>query len=124
MNDGFNIFRIAFSMERMTPGSPSSPLNQAYLGNISRVASHITSKGGYAVLDPHNFGRFNGQIITDTNAFQTFWNNLAGYFKSDSRIVSRKPGGSSHVWTLSPLTMSVLLRSLTPITSTMIWMPG
>ena len=75
-------------MERMAPGNPGAALNADYLKNLSDVASHITGKGAYAVIDPHNFGRYNGQIISNTAQFQTFWQNLAGAFKSDSKIVS------------------------------------
>lgn len=87
MSDGFNTFRIPFAMERMAPGTITATLDPAYLGNISQVASHITSKGGYAILDPHNFGRYNGQIITNTQGFQTFWQNVASNFKSDPNII-------------------------------------
>ncbi len=72
----------------MAPGNPGAALNADYLKNLTDVASHITAQGAYAVIDPHNFGRYNGQIITNTAQFQTFWQNLAGTFKSDSKIVS------------------------------------
>lgn len=74
-------------MERMAQGSIDSALNTAYLTNYSVAVNYITSKGAYAVIDAHNYGRYNGNIITNTTAFQTFWSNLATAFKSNSKVV-------------------------------------
>lgn len=74
-------------MERMAPSGLTSALGTAYLANFTATVNYITNAGGYAVVDPHNFGRFNGAIITDTAGFQTFWQNLAGAFKSNSKVV-------------------------------------
>lgn len=49
--------------------------------------NYITQNGAYAIIDPHNFGRFYGSIITDTAGFQTFWKNLATQFKSNSLVI-------------------------------------
>lgn len=87
MGQGYNIFRFAFAMERMAPSGISATLGAAYLANYTVAVEHVTAKGGYAVLDPHNFGRYNGAIITDTAAFQTFWANLATHFKDNSNVV-------------------------------------
>jgi hypothetical protein len=35
----------------------TSPLNTAYLNNYTQVVNHITQKGGYAIVDPHNYGK-------------------------------------------------------------------
>lgn len=75
-------------MERMARGSIDAALDTAYLTNYSVAVNYITSKGAYAVLDAHNYGRYNGNIINDTAAFKTFWSNMAIAFKSNSRVVS------------------------------------
>ncbi|KAG4430625.1 Endoglucanase gh5-1 [Cadophora sp. M221] len=87
ISEGYNIFRVAFSMERLAPSGISAALGPAYLANLTATVNHITSKGAYAVLDPHNFGRFNGAIISDVNAFKTFWTNLATPFKGNSKVI-------------------------------------
>lgn len=89
MNEGYNIFRVPFLMERMAPGGVASAFDQAYLANYSVAINYITSKGGYAVVDPHNFGRYNGAIITDTTAFGSFWKTLATAYSSNSKVVSQ-----------------------------------
>ncbi|KAK0110954.1 Endoglucanase gh5-1 [Cadophora gregata f. sp. sojae] len=87
IGEGYNIFRIAFSMERLAPSGITGTLGPAYLANLTATVNHITSKGAYAILDPHNFGRFNGAIITDVNSFKTFWTNVANQFKSNSKVI-------------------------------------
>lgn len=86
---GFNTFRIAFLMERLTP--PATGLTGAfdatYLASLKTIATYITGKGGYAVLDPHNFGRYNGGIITDYTSFGTWCRTLASSFTSNSKII-------------------------------------
>jgi endoglucanase len=89
MKEGYNIFRVPFLMERMAPGGVSSAFSAAYLANYTVAINYITQNGGYAVIDPHNFGRYNGAIITDTNAFGAFWKTLATAFKSNAKVVSQ-----------------------------------
>ncbi|KAI5459572.1 glycoside hydrolase superfamily [Mariannaea sp. PMI_226] len=74
-------------MERLTPNSMTGAFNTAYLKNLTDVVNHITQNGGWAVVDPHNYGRFFGNIITDTGAFKTWWQNLASQFKSNSNVI-------------------------------------
>jgi endoglucanase len=75
-------------MERMAVGSMTASLNTAYLDQYSSVINYITQNGAYAVVDAHNYGRYNGQIITDTVGFQTFWSNVASVFKGNPKVVS------------------------------------
>lgn len=74
-------------MERLTTSSLTGQQNAAYLQNLTTVVNHITSSGGWAVLDPHNYGRFFGNIITDTAAFQTWWKNFAAQFKNNDHVI-------------------------------------
>ncbi|KAE8167804.1 putative endo-beta-1,4-glucanase B [Aspergillus tamarii] len=84
---GMNIFRIGFLMERLVLGSVTGSFDDEYLHNLTTIVDHVTSAGAYAVLDPHNYGRYNGQIITATSDFETFWKNVAGRFKSNSQVI-------------------------------------
>lgn len=81
------MFRLPFAMERMAANTLDSPLQTAYLANLTDVVDFITSKGAWAILDPHNFGRYYGNIITDVDAFEAFWNHLASAFSTNSRVV-------------------------------------
>ncbi|RSL58255.1 Endoglucanase gh5-1 [Fusarium duplospermum] len=86
IGQGYNTFRVQLKMERLTSTLTASH-NQAYLDGYSKVVNHITQKGAYAVLDPHNYGRFFGNVITDTSAFQTWWKNFATVFKNNDHVI-------------------------------------
>ncbi|KAK7408786.1 Endoglucanase gh5-1 [Neonectria punicea] len=87
LSQGYNTFRVQLKMERLTPNTLTGAYSTAYLHNLTEVVDHITENGGWAVLDPHNYGRFFGNVITDTAAFQTWWKNFANEFKSNSRVI-------------------------------------
>lgn len=74
-------------MERMVPSTLTSAPNAAYLANYTGTINHITSKGAYAVIDPHNFGRYYGNVITDATGFQAFWKTVATAFKSNTKVI-------------------------------------
>ncbi|KAG8921958.1 hypothetical protein FRC02_012254 [Tulasnella sp. 418] len=97
---GFNTFRIAFMMERISPLSTglTGPFDATYLGDLKKIVSYVTGRGAYAVLDPHNYLRYNGAVITNQNDFSTWWKNLANEFKSDSKVIfdiNNEPNGIS-----------------------------
>ncbi|KAI0873900.1 carbohydrate-binding module family 1 [Hypoxylon argillaceum] len=87
MSQGYNIFRVAFAMERLVPTTLTGAADPNYLKNLTATVNYITSNGGYAILDPHNFGRFYGNIITDTAGFGSFWTTLATAFKSNDKVI-------------------------------------
>jgi hypothetical protein len=74
-------------MERITPNTLTSPFDPLYLGNLTQQINYITSKGKYAMIQPHNYGRFYGNIITDTSGFKTWWKNLATLYKDNNLVV-------------------------------------
>ncbi|KAK4129059.1 glycoside hydrolase family 5 protein [Parathielavia appendiculata] len=87
INDGYNTFRVAFAMERLVPNQLTGSFDAGYLKNLTDTVNFITSKGSYAILDPHNFGRYYDKIITDKAAFGSFYTKLATQFKSNSLVV-------------------------------------
>ncbi|KAH7389443.1 glycoside hydrolase superfamily [Phaeosphaeria sp. MPI-PUGE-AT-0046c] len=87
MEQGMNMFRLNFLMERLTPNKLTAPLDPLYLGNLTEQINYITSKGAYAMVQPHNYGRFYGDIITDVAGFKTWWQNVAAVYKSNPLVV-------------------------------------
>ncbi|KAL9085997.1 MAG: hypothetical protein Q9159_004390 [Coniocarpon cinnabarinum] len=87
ISQGFNIFRVPFLMERMVPNRLTGSVAQAYFQGYANTINHITGKGAYAVLDPHNYGRYYNNIIQDTAGFQAFWKTIATQFKSNDRVI-------------------------------------
>lgn len=84
---GMNMFRIPFLMERIAQGTMTATLDADYLANLTTVVKYITDAGKHAVLDPHNYARYDGSIISSTSDFKTFWTNLATEFADNSNVV-------------------------------------
>ncbi|PPJ50321.1 hypothetical protein CBER1_06440 [Cercospora berteroae] len=87
IDSGFNVFRINIQMERLTPGGLTAGFEKYYLANLTQTVNAITSKGAYAMIQPHNYGRFNGQIMTSTSDFGTWWRNVAGVYKNNDKVI-------------------------------------
>ncbi|CAI6338335.1 unnamed protein product [Periconia digitata] len=87
MANGVNLFRLNFLMERLTPKSLTAPLDKYYLGNLTEQVDHITKAGKYAMIQPHNYGRFESNIITDVAAFKTWWQNVATQYKDNDLVI-------------------------------------
>lgn len=49
------------------------------------MLNHI--RGAYAVVDPHNYGRYYGEVISDVNGFSRWWSSVAKRFKNNSRVI-------------------------------------
>ncbi|OQD68230.1 hypothetical protein PENPOL_c003G04159 [Penicillium polonicum] len=86
-DQGMNVFRVPFLMERMVPTSLTGPLDATYLAGLTSTVKFITDSGAYAVLDPHNYGRYHGNIITSTSDFGAFWKALATKFASNDKVI-------------------------------------
>jgi endoglucanase len=82
-----NTFRVAFLMERLVPNQMTGGFDAAYLADLKSTVAHITGKGAYAVIDPHNYMRYYGNVITDVNAFQTWWKNVASVFSGNPNVI-------------------------------------
>ncbi|KAF8968178.1 endoglucanase [Flammula alnicola] len=69
VGQGFNTFRIPFLMERMNPPATGlrGAFNQTYLSGLQTTVSYITNKGGFAVIDPHNYMSYDNAIITSNS---------------------------------------------------------
>jgi endoglucanase len=74
-------------MERLTPNTLTGAFDPMYLGNLTEQVNYITGKGAYAMIQPHNYGRFYGKIITDTAGFKTWWQNVAAEYKDNDLVV-------------------------------------
>lgn len=74
-------------MERLVPDELTGSTGAAYLANLTTVVNYVTDNGAYAILDPHNFGRYYSSIITDTDGFGSFWTTVATAFKDNDNVI-------------------------------------
>ncbi|KAI1490441.1 endoglucanase 1 [Biscogniauxia mediterranea] len=101
-----NLFRIAFLFERMCPLDTGlgSTFNETHFDFFKQAVDYVTiTKGAYAILDPHNYMRYNdpssqpysGSIIGNasdptaatTEQFGEFWGELAGRFADNEKVI-------------------------------------
>ncbi|GFF37833.1 probable endo-beta-1,4-glucanase B [Aspergillus lentulus] len=84
---GMNIFRVPFAMERLVPNNMTGSPDATYMADLVSTINYITSTGAHAIIDPHNFGRYYGNIITSTTDFAAFWTTVATQFKDNDLVI-------------------------------------
>ncbi|KAI3317781.1 glycoside hydrolase family 5 protein [Xylariaceae sp. AK1471] len=101
-----NLFRIAFLLERMNPPATGlgATFDETHFGHFKEAVDYVTvTKGAYAILDPHNYMRYNdpssqpysGSVIGNasdptaatTAQFGAFWGELADRFKDNEKVI-------------------------------------
>jgi endoglucanase len=90
---GFRILRIPFLWERMQP-TLGQPLDPTELGRLTDLVTYATSRNAYVLVDPHNYARYDGNVVGDTDAggataaqFGDFWSRLATVFAGNPAVV-------------------------------------
>ncbi|KAF2004621.1 glycoside hydrolase family 5 protein [Amniculicola lignicola CBS 123094] len=102
---GVNTIRLPFLLERMCPIETGlgSTIDESYLSEFQKAVNYITLKGGYAILDAHNYMRYNdpsmqpfsGSIIGNTSdpraatteQLASFWSALSSRFLSNPNVI-------------------------------------
>nr|XP_036576842.1 cellulase [Colletotrichum truncatum]KAF6783663.1 cellulase [Colletotrichum truncatum] len=84
---GLNTFRIGTMMERIIPDKLTGAINETYFSGLEDLVKDVTSKGSYAVIDPHNYGRYYGNIITSSADFGAWWKTVAARFKDNDKVI-------------------------------------
>ncbi|KAI6780846.1 Endo-beta-glucanase A-like protein [Emericellopsis cladophorae] len=84
---GMNTFRVGTRMERLVPDDISGPINETYFEGLKNIVDHITGQGHYAVIDPHNYGRYYGNIINDIDGFSAWWTKIASRFACNALVI-------------------------------------
>lgn len=87
---GFNTVRLPFLWERLQP-----KLSQAFdpqeFSFLRQAVRSMRDRGLTVILDPHNYARYNGQVIGSAtvpiSAFTDLWQRLTVQFGNDPRII-------------------------------------
>ncbi|KAF3182739.1 hypothetical protein TWF225_003246 [Orbilia oligospora] len=91
LDKGFNAIRVPILLERVAPPANGlkdpSKYNQGYLSGLYGTISYITANGGKAIIDVHNFGRYNGEILTDVEGFGNFWQALSSWTNFNDNVI-------------------------------------
>lgn len=89
-NRGMNVFRVPFRWERMQP-SLFGALDNQQQNDLVLAVNRATANGSYVIIDPHNYARYQGQLIgsgaVPYSAFADFWSRLASLFLGNPRVI-------------------------------------
>ncbi len=87
---GMNIVRVPFRWERLQPAL-NAPLDATQLSALRTVVAAARTAGLSVILDPHNYARYNGNVIgsgaVPRAAFTDFWNRLATAFRDEPHVI-------------------------------------
>lgn len=87
---GFNSVRLPFLWERLQP-KLSQPFDAAELALLTESVRRMRVLGLKVILDPHNYARYNGQLIGSTavplKSFEDLWMRLAKQFGQDQGVI-------------------------------------
>jgi endoglucanase len=91
LSKGMNLIRLPFRWERLQPVA-NAPFNTTELGRIQALANHIAARGGYLLLDPHNYARYYHTNVIGSPAmpiatFTNFWGRLATVFRNHPQVI-------------------------------------
>ena len=89
LDKGMNVFRIPFLWERMQRELYGALFDRD-LSHLKDLVTAATDRGAYAILDPHNYARYNDRLIgaeIDDAAFADFWARLAAEFMDDDHVI-------------------------------------
>jgi endoglucanase len=90
LSKGMNVFRIPFRWERIQP-RPFDDLESADMDQLDKAIAFATSNGAFVILDPHNYGRYKGQLIgseaTPVAAFADLWRRLSERYRGNQRVI-------------------------------------
>ena len=85
-----NILRLPFRWERLQP-TLNQAFNNAEWSRFDNFVTQTTAKEVYVLLDPHNYARYNNNLIgsaqVPNSAFADFWSRLADQYKNNSYVI-------------------------------------
>lgn len=88
---GFSTIRLPFTWEQLQP-KQFGALNPVYLAQITHFLDEAALRNQRVVLDMHNFGRYNKNIVgtaaVPAKAFRNFWWRLAKVVKNHPALLA------------------------------------
>lgn len=86
---GFTNIRLPFTWETIQ-STLDGPLNADLVASIHEVVDYAASQGIAVILDVHNYGKYNEQLIgsaeVPVSAFVDLWSKIASEFADDTNV--------------------------------------
>lgn len=89
--NGANVFRLPFGWNPAVGGTLGGNLDASWFTQYDQLVQYVLSKGAYAILDLHNYARWNGGIVgqggpTDAQ-LASVWSQLAKKYAGQSKVM-------------------------------------
>jgi len=92
VSKGMNTFRLPIGWQYITP-TLGGNLDATASGQYDQLVQACLNTGAYCIIDIHNYARWNGNIIGQSNGavtnaqFASLWSQIATKYKSQSKII-------------------------------------
>ena len=86
---GMTTMRIPFLWERLQR-SENAAFDPDELARLDAAVTATTTRGAFALIDPHNYARYRGGVIggaVSNASFADLWRRLADHYRSNPRVV-------------------------------------
>lgn len=87
---GMNSFRLGFIWERLQP-TLDREFDPVEFGRLRDTVAELTRQGAWLVLNPHNYARYEGELVGSQHAeiprFAELWSRLATAFGENPRVI-------------------------------------
>lgn len=87
---GMNTFRLPFRWERLQR-SLAGALDAAEVARLDTTVANMTGKGAYVIVSPHNFARYNNELVGSSavpnSAYADLWSRLAQRYASNAHVI-------------------------------------
>ncbi|BEI98391.1 hypothetical protein CcaverHIS631_0306900 [Cutaneotrichosporon cavernicola] len=92
IEQGSNVIRLPVGWQYLVGNNPASTtLDATYFPIYDRLVQDVTSRGAYAIIDIHNYGRWNSGIIgadgPSNMAFASLWSLLAKKYADNDHVI-------------------------------------
>ncbi|KAH9810629.1 family 5 glycoside hydrolase [Melampsora americana] len=90
VKQGLNVIRFPIGWQYIQP-EVKQPLNTTYLSILDQYVKKTTKLGAHAIVDLHNYGRRDGQIIGESSlgadTLVDLWTKLAAHYKDQPKVI-------------------------------------
>ncbi|KAG2053134.1 glycoside hydrolase family 5 protein [Suillus hirtellus] len=90
-DDGYNVFRLPVGWQYLTNDQMTGVLDETQFAKYNMLVSDCLSTGAHCLIDIHNYGRYNGQVIgqggPSNKVFAELWSNIASYWKNETKVI-------------------------------------
>ncbi|KAK4685895.1 hypothetical protein P7C73_g4242, partial [Tremellales sp. Uapishka_1] len=92
VKDGANIFRLPVGWQYLVDNDETSQtLDATFFATYDALVQSVLSQGAYAIIDIHNYARWDGAIIgqggPSNEDFASLWTLLATKYAGDSKVI-------------------------------------